>query len=208
MDPADGDGGTVRLQTGSPMDDDRTAACLEQLRPTQPADTTVLAVTLTDTPDAWLRRFRAQTDALPARIGLVVVGGHARSTSAIGGTDGWHLPPTESISVTSIDDPGDLTALGIKINEFVEQWSAGGDTGTGRLNLCFESLTVLLQYADLERVFRFLHVLVARLRETGVDAHFHIDPSTQDEQTLVTLASLFDDVEGELPAPGHHAGDD
>lgn len=203
MDQAEGGDGWVRLQTGSPMDDDQTARCIDQLTPNRPAETAVLAVTLTDSPDSWLRRYRQRSDALPSRIGLIVAGGHARSTSAVGGSDGWRLPPTESISVTMVDDPGDLTAIGIKINEFLEQWDLEANTADDpRLKVCFDSLTVLLQYADVERVFRFLHVLSSRLAEENVQAHFHLDPSTQDEQTLKLLGSLFDEVDGEVPAIG------
>lgn len=176
------------------MDDARVDACIQQLSADE-TETTVLAVSLNQSPDAWLRRFREATDVLPNRIGLVVSGAPARSTSAATGGDGWRLPPAESVSVTTVDDPGDLTALGIKVNEFVEQWASEGNADDDRqLLFCFESLTVLLQYAEIERAFRFLHVLVDRLRRRGVEAHFHLDPTTQDEQTLATLAPLFDDV--------------
>lgn len=193
----------IRLLAGSAMDDASTEACIEHVNAGPAAATTVLAVSLTDTPDTWLRRYRERADALPARLGLVVAGDPARSVGAAGGSADWRLPPTESVSVTTVDDPGDLTALGIKITDFVGQWASEGEPDEERrLVFCFDSLTVLLQYAELERTFRFLHVLVGRLRQRGIEAHFHLDPSTQDERVLKTVASLFDAVDGHLADPG------
>lgn len=182
------------------MSDERREACFDHLSPEDPARTTIFAVSLTQSPDTWLRRFRDGVDAVPSRLGLVVAGVSARSASATGGSTSWEFPPTESVSVASVEDPGDLTALGIKINTFLEQWERAGEPDDDRrLVLCFESVTVLLQYADLERVFRFLHVLIGRLRESGVEAHFHLDPTTQDEHTVATLSSLFDGSESHPP---------
>ncbi len=60
--------------------------------------------------------------------------------------------------------------------------------------ICFHSLTALIQYADLQRVFRFLHVLTARIDLIDAVAHFHMDPGAHDAQTRNTLVQLFDAV--------------
>lgn len=196
----------IDLITASSLDDARTEACVAHLSPDETAETTLLAISLTQSPDAWLRAFRQETDALPSRVGLVVSDVPARSAAAVDDGAGWQLPPAESVSVTTVDDPGDLTALGIKVNEFVEQWAAEGRAGDDRrLVVCFDSLTVLLQYAALDRTFRFLHVLVGQLRRHGAAAHFHLDPSTQDDRTVSTLASLFDEADVEAAGSASRA---
>jgi hypothetical protein len=47
-------------------------------------------------------------------------------------------------------------------------------------------------YADVETVFRFLHVLTGRLDGVNAVGLFTIDPTTHDEQTVNTLKQLFD----------------
>ena len=58
----------------------------------------------------------------------------------------------------------------------------------------FESLNTLLAHIELKRVFRFLHVLVNRVKSTGATAHYHLDPSAHEDSTVATLTSLFDTV--------------
>lgn len=60
--------------------------------------------------------------------------------------------------------------------------------------MCFHSITALLQYADLSCVFRFLHVLTRHVDTVDGVAHYHIDPTAHDAQTLATIETLFDTV--------------
>lgn len=106
---------------------------------------------------------------------LLAVGDHGDLRSSRGDVD-----------VVSIDDPADLSSLGIEISGFLTD---GGET-----NLCFHSLTELLDHSDLERAFRFLHVLAGRVRAADAVAHFHIDPTAHEPRDLNTLAALFDGV--------------
>ncbi|GAA0674485.1 hypothetical protein ACFQDG_08130 [Natronoarchaeum mannanilyticum] len=106
---------------------------------------------------------------------LLAVGDHGDVRSSRGDVD-----------VVSIDDPADLSSLGIEISGFL---SDGGET-----ILCFHSLTDLLDHSDLERAFRFLHVLAGRVRAADAVAHFHIDPTAHEPRDLNTLAALFDGV--------------
>jgi hypothetical protein len=78
--------------------------------------------------------------------------------------------------------------LGITVSEYL---SKHGGTNT---MVSFDSLTSLLQYVELQRAFRFLHVLANRVKTAGAVAHFHMDPGAHDEQAMATLSSLFDAV--------------
>ena len=87
-------------------------------------------------------------------------------------------------------NPGDLTGLGVRLSGALERCAASD----GESTLCFDSLTVVLQYADRQVVFQFLHTLAGLVRRAGTQAHFHLDPTAVDEQTVATLKTLFDTV--------------
>jgi len=99
------------------------------------------------------------------------------------------LPP-ERLEVDAVLDPADLTTLGIRISEQL----SGGEVPMSNPFVCFHSLTELLEATDLNRAFRFLHLLTRRLSLAGAIAHFHLDPETCDEKTIETLRPLFDAV--------------
>lgn len=63
-----------------------------------------------------------------------------------------------------------------------------------RTSLCFHSLTALLLFAELSRVFRFLYTLSGRVASSGARAHFHLDPVAHEERTVATLTPLFETV--------------
>jgi hypothetical protein len=87
-----------------------------------------------------------------------------------------------------VGEPADLTGLGITVSEQLTNWEQEESL------LMFESLTTLLDHVELKRLFRFLHVLVNRVRATGSTAHYHLDPTAHDDRTIATLTSLFDAV--------------
>jgi hypothetical protein len=121
-----------------------------------------------------------------ARDVLVVAYAGANGTAlrrAFDGRDG-DPPPIEELEIGADVDPNDLTGQGIAIAEAVE-------AGT---EVCFDSLTALLQYADRERAFRFLHSLGERCAAASASIHYHLDPETADEQTVAALSTLMDAV--------------
>jgi len=92
--------------------------------------------------------------------------------------------------VESLTDAGDLTGLGIALNDCLSEWHAEGI----ELGLCFDSLSVLLQYADFERVFKFLHTLTGKLADVTATAHFHLDPVAHNDREVAQLRQVFDSV--------------
>jgi hypothetical protein len=52
---------------------------------------------------------------------------------------------------------------------------------------------VLLHYVELERVYRFLHVLSGRLRSVEARAYL-LAPDAHDAQTVAVLQTLMDDT--------------
>ncbi|WP_254829902.1 DUF7504 family protein [Haloglomus salinum] len=120
--------------------------------------------------------------------------------------DRWRKPPKEvatigcnhtgttgtsaetSYRMTTVADPGDLTGLGIRINECLDAWQER------QCVVVFDSVTTMLQYADTKQVFQFLHVLTSRMKRADVMSVFYMDPEAHDEQTVSTIRSLFEGV--------------
>ncbi|MFB6165389.1 MAG: hypothetical protein ABEJ31_09555 [Haloarculaceae archaeon] len=155
------------------------AVCDDLLVTAPAADLRVLEIAYERRPaeivDAWRRRH----DALPAALAIVCP--DARHD------DGTVLP--ETVHVTTVA-PADLTGVSIAVSRYLDRWDDAGVPTAA----CLDSLSALLQYADQDRVFRFLHTLTGRFAAAGATGHVHLDPATQDEQTIATLATLFDSL--------------
>jgi hypothetical protein len=168
-------------------------ACLDLLTVTEPADENVLSVTITQSADKRVQLWDAHVDERPVRVGIISAGEFTRS-AATATSSSPQTPPSqhspESLRIETVSDPGDLTGIGIAISTFLSEW-AENETQTVA---CFHSITPLLQYANLQRIFRFLHVLTGRFESMGVVAHFHLDPGAHDQQAISTLTPLFDAV--------------
>jgi hypothetical protein len=161
-------------------------ACIDLLTVTEPERENVLSITFTQSADDRLSLWQSYVDDLPAQAGIVTV--DVMTRSAASDTVSPSQPIPTPIAVESVSDPSDLTGFAIEISKFLSTWEGVPNQTV----VCFHSLTQLLQYADLQRVFRFLHVLTGRLESAGAVAHFHLDPQTHDEQTLGALSQLFD----------------
>lgn len=99
-----------------------------------------------------------------------------------------------------VSSPGDLTGMGI---EFSEVARSAGDAGVDRLRVGFDSLSPLLMYVDLQRLFRFLHVFTSQIQSQGWLGVFSVDPESHDDQTINTISQLFDGVlEVRVPEDG------
>ncbi|MGB9963400.1 hypothetical protein [Halobacterium sp. CBA1126] len=90
-----------------------------------------------------------------------------------------------------VSSPGDLTGIGIEFSEVARD---AGDAGVDRLRVGFDSLSPLLMYVDLQRLFRFLHVFTSQIQSQGWLGVFSVDPESHDDQTINTISQLFDGV--------------
>lgn len=174
-------GGTNVLLLAPSHDHREQDACGDLLTVTDPARTNVLFVTFSQSPGARTAVWQRAVGSSPAKIGVVSVdaGGRSDGTASV-----ERSPNTKTVS-----QPGDLTGVGIALSEYLSEWDDGN-----QVVVCFHSLTTLLQYADSERVFKFLNELTSRLERVGAVAHFHMDASAHDAQVLNTVKSLFGTV--------------
>lgn len=150
----------------------------------------LLLVSLSGTPDRRLETWKRRGD-LPGKVAILSVEEARGAAASAGGTSGTIGGPGGStVSTATVSEPGDLTGIGIKINQCLSAW----EDDDVRTDVCFDSVTTLLQYVDTRRAFRFLHVLSRRIQSVGALAHYHVDPGAHDEQTLATVEGLFSDV--------------
>jgi len=90
-----------------------------------------------------------------------------------------------------IASPDDLTGIGIEFSDVAE---AAEQSTTRGLRVGFDSLSMLLQYTDLQRSFRFLHVFTSQISARDWLGLFTLDPEAHDEQAVSTIKQLFDGV--------------
>lgn len=157
-------------------------------------DPDVIVVALAGSPAAWL-----------AQWGALVGGDADRATVVVQEAVDWlagrprdrlerAAPPGMDVVVETVDSVGNLTDLGVTLVAELDTRRAA-DAPTA---LCFQSLTVLLQWSETDAVFRFLHTLLSHL-DDGSDApdataHFHIHERAHDPDTIDRLRPLFDRV--------------
>lgn len=159
--------------------EDCDIACTDLLHVPNTETGAVVFVTLTQPPDARIEVLRRHASRLPSRVGVICPGENRR-----GGTGS-----RQGVAVRTVENPGDLARLGVAIGDALTDWTAAHPT-----TVCFHSITALLQFAELPRVFRFLYTLAGRVGSTGNRAHYHLDPDAHDQQTVSTLTPLFDSV--------------
>lgn len=155
--------------------------CLDLLSQTPPSETNVLTITYTDTSNEFIEDWTDHVSVSPVRGGVVSIG------------QGETNVDDPSWVTKVVENPGDLTGIGIELSELLSSMATAADEDE-HIVVCFNSITSLLQYADLQRAFRFLHVVTGRVKTVGAVGHYHLDPEAHDRQTIATLKGLFDAV--------------
>ncbi|WP_276247097.1 MULTISPECIES: ATPase domain-containing protein [unclassified Haladaptatus] len=91
--------------------------------------------------------------------------------------------------VHSVTSPADLTGIGIGVSEFMQRFNKNGIRQT---RFALDSVSTLLSYVDVRTVFKFCHVLTARLESVGYLGVFTLDTGVHDEQAVNTIKQVFD----------------
>jgi hypothetical protein len=146
-----------------------------------PERTRVLWITLLNTPREVVDIWDEHAPTRPDRLRVVLVG------------DGLSVTDTVSdphVGVDTVEDPADLTTLGVRVLNALSALDADDDSVDVRLR--FDSLTPLSQYVSQQGLCQFLHVLTTRLADAGVRSHFHLDPMAHGSQTVHALGAIFD----------------
>ena len=94
----------------------------------------------------------------------------------------------ENVTIKKVGSPGDLTSIGVKIGQFIDEFS----NKDLKIQIHINSLSTILMYSNLQTIFRFLHYLTGRIKAAKALGIFVIDSGMHDPQTIVTLKQLCD----------------
>ncbi len=101
---------------------------------------------------------------------------------------GGSVCETESIKIVS--SPADLTGIGVRISQFLEDFLKNNR----KIQLHINSLSTILMYSNIQTVFRFIHVFTGRIKAAGAMGIFVVDSGMHDNYTMATLKQLFDGI--------------
>jgi KaiC/GvpD/RAD55 family RecA-like ATPase len=87
--------------------------------------------------------------------------------------------------IKRVAGPMDLTGMGVRASQFLEEFKGSS------VRLCVSSLSTLLMYSSLQAVFRFMHVLIARVSYTNALCACVVEEGMHDPQTVSALKQMF-----------------
>ncbi len=173
--------GTNILLSGPPLTGKRSLAMDILAQGTQNGEGAII-VTTKDGAERVLKDYRKRVDIENRPLAIVDCVTRQQGVSDL----------LEDERVKYASSPVDMTGIGIKLSEFLQNFYQ--DRNIERNRVMLHSLSTLLMYSDLQTVFRFLHVFTGRIQSVGGLGVFSIDATSHDDQTMNTLKQLFDGV--------------
>lgn len=95
----------------------------------------------------------------------------------------------EGARTTTVSGPDDLTGMGMRYSKLCANFEADG---VSRIRMGVASVSTLLSFGDVQRTSRFVHTLAGRNASIGGLGVFLLDPETQDERVVRTIAHFCD----------------
>lgn len=141
-----------------------------------------IAIIVTTNPAARIRLLDERLEELPAWT--VIITTDRGPLEDLSGLDLSSLP----IDVVALDSSLGLADLGETLSRVVSEHQSA----SGRLTVEFDILAEILSKFGLQDVFKFLHVLSARLADADALAHYYLDPGAESDSTVNMLRELFD----------------
>ncbi|GAB3416683.1 hypothetical protein GCM10027435_14390 [Haloparvum alkalitolerans] len=173
--------GTNLLLTGPPLTGKRSLALDLLAEGTEGGDAAIV-VTTKDSADRILKDYAKRVSYEGKPVAVVDCVTRQQGVSDVRDDD----------RIKYASSPVDMTGIGIKLSEFLEAFYR--NQGIERNRIMVHSLSTLLMYADLQTVFRFLHVFTGRIQSVDGLGLFCIDSTAHDDQTMNTLKQLFDGI--------------
>jgi KaiC/GvpD/RAD55 family RecA-like ATPase len=175
------DPGTNILVAGPPLSGKRRLA-IDVLERGSTSGDGIIVVTTRDNSQRVIDDFRTILDS-PETTDLGIV-------DCVTKHQGQNVRDSDMIKYAS--SPVDMTGIGIKFSEFVEEFYR--DRGIERNRVMFDSLSTLLMYSNLQTVFRFMHVFTSRIENADAVGIHIIESTAHDQETMNTLKQLFDGI--------------
>ena len=173
--------GTNVLVSGPPLSGKRRLA-MEVLAEGSARGEGVIVVTTRDSASRVLNDYEALvSDPESVDIGIV---------DCVTKHQGRSVRDTDVVKYAS--SPEDMTGIGIKFSEFVEEFRS--ERGLEGVRVMVDSLSTLLMYSNVQTVFRFMHVFTSRVENADALGLHVIESTAHDEETMNTLKQLFDGV--------------
>jgi KaiC/GvpD/RAD55 family RecA-like ATPase len=97
--------------------------------------------------------------------------------------------PTDAGQRLTVSGPDDLTGIGMRYSKLCAEFD---NQGVERIRMGVASVSTLLSFGDVQRTSRFVHTLAGRNASLGGLGVFLLDPETQDERTVRTIAHFCD----------------
>ena len=144
-------------------------------------DNAVMVVTANEPGISILERFkRLEPNLLISRVGLV---------DCISTRYGGDFA-AENDNIKLVNSPEDLTAIGIKISQYFEEFFMMKKIP--KIQLHVVSLSTFLMYSNIQTVFRFLHVLTGRIKMADAIGIYVIDSEMHDPHIITAIKLLCD----------------
>ncbi|SDM06428.1 RecA-superfamily ATPase, KaiC/GvpD/RAD55 family [Halogranum gelatinilyticum] len=128
------------------------------------------------------QRFEA-VDGDPSRL-------HVVDCSGASGKESFD----DAEGVRYVSSPADLTGIGLGVVKCTRQIVADADADDDGVRLSTLSLSTMLRYTEMNRLFGFLHVLTGRVSAAGYLGVSTVDPTAHSDEERNTLRSLYDVV--------------
>jgi hypothetical protein len=184
-------GGENVLVLASTGDEGDHAYCAERLASAHgAAPPNALLVSLRASPDERFDAVVRNGSGRPSNVAIVSCD-RTRGAAAASSGSGHGPGLTPGPWIATVDSPGDLTGLGVRIRQALSNWA----DDPGPVELCFHDLGTLVEHVDDRAAFRFCHAVTRHIRSSDARSHFHLDPDAVSGRTLNTLRPLFDRVE-------------
>lgn len=172
-------GSTSVLVLAPEMEDSVKQVCTDLLLPENPAETVILKISYhfspTEIADRWQER---NPDSKSKVYGISITDSSVSNRQSYG----------DQFSFETVR-AGDLTGIGMKINQIVGEVSADRPT----ILVCLDSLDSMLMYNDKQTVYRFIRTISNFLSSNNAEIHLHLDPSQHDD-VVNTLKSAFNAI--------------
>lgn len=180
--------GASLLVVGNVSDATAAQGCHWMLGDTESTDRRRLFVSTSGTLPSITNRLSTPLEQLrPDTTTLVTWTAESRNTA----TASPPQPPNSTITPVHVESE-QLSELGITISREIKAFEdIAGELVPSELRICFDSLSALFAEYDSDEIFRFLHVLIGRIRSVRAMGHFHL-PVDRDSELVQQIAPLFD----------------